>query len=147
VSEEHTADLSTNNGRRRTSTAVGIHCGHCTKLIPVDRVLRALVLDSSVIHPSDPSQDGYRVVTACANDHLHRLIEQARHSWVDEQLWFGKLCRASLRPDLRDASMDRLADYAGLTADALRRALAWNIAQPLPHLSLPGGQRLADRVG
>jgi hypothetical protein len=103
---------------------------------------QALVADSSVIDPHDPSRDGHRVVTACTAEHLQLLIDEARENWSEEQLWFGRLCRASRQPSLRDASLARLGEYAGLSPDHLRRALAWNATRAERHAALPGGQPL-----
>ncbi|HWC84364.1 MAG TPA: hypothetical protein VG756_30780 [Pseudonocardiaceae bacterium] len=107
-----------------------------------DQWHRALVPDSSVIHPEDPSFDGKREVHACGPAHLDELIQGARKQWSDEQLWFGRLARASTMPGMRVVSLRRVGDRARLTEEALDRALAWNARRADPDTTLPGGQRL-----
>jgi hypothetical protein len=104
--------------------------------------MSALLPDSSVIHPDDPSQDGRRMVVTCGAEHLDQLIVSARRDWVDEQLWFGRLCRASMKPGMRHAELSRLGLHARLSAGELRRALEWNARSDHPRTTLPGGQPL-----
>ncbi|GAA4661764.1 hypothetical protein GCM10023214_62550 [Amycolatopsis dongchuanensis] len=70
------------------------------------------------------------------------LVEQARGAWVDEQRWFGRLCRASVEPGIRDSSVSWLGDRARLSPHQLRAALQWNANRKTPRTVLPGGQPL-----
>lgn len=117
-------------------------CGYCDMLVTAGTGQQALVPDSSAIYPDDPGLDGRRVVTACGREHLERLIERARTAWVDEQWWFGRLIRVSVRPSLRGAPIELLAADARLTPENLRAALAWNARKARPDTALPGGQRV-----
>jgi len=103
-----------------------------------------LVPDSSVMAPAgkDAGLDGQRLVTACGNDHAAVLVKHARDGWVDEQRWFGRLCRASVEPGMRAASMSRLGERARLSPQQLRGALDWNAGRRTPYIVLPGGQPL-----
>ena len=95
-----------------------------------------------MIHREDASFDGRREVVACGPEHLEELIRAARSTWSDEQLWFGRLARASQLPGMRVISLRALGERARLTGEHLRRALEWNARQNDPVTTLPGGQRL-----
>ncbi|WIY00368.1 hypothetical protein QRX60_40965 [Amycolatopsis mongoliensis] len=95
-----------------------------------------------MIDPIFFSLDGQRYVNACCPEHLAALIDHARSSWSIAELWFGRLCRASKQPGMRDADMDQLRARARLSPDDLEAALAWNAGQTEPMLTLPGGQIL-----
>lgn len=123
-------------GRRR------LVCGYCDLPVTAGTGQQALVPDSSAIHSDDPGLDGRRVVNACGREHLERLIERARAAWVDEQWWFGRLIRVSVKPAMRGASVELLAVDARLTPENLRAALAWNARQARPDTAFPGGQRV-----
>ena len=114
-------------------------CGHCGRSTTASDSVGALVPDSSVIHPHDPSGDGHRFVTACCDEHLDRVVEQLRSAWTEEQLWFGRLCRASADPRLRNASLLRVGKRAHLSTANLRRALEWNANREGSLGKLPGG--------
>lgn len=124
-----------------------LRCGYCGELVPRDRHQRALIRDSSVVHPDDPGRDGQRQVIACGSEHLQWLIDQARGAWVVEQLWFRQLCRASVGSRMTDASLWRVSEAARLSSDQLHRALEWNAHQEHPRSALPGGHRLPDSRG
>ena len=83
--------------RHPTSTGIGIGlvCAHCGLHSPPGNAQGALVPDATMIDPQGPGRDGRRYVTACGSEHLQLLIDRARLDWVEEQLWFGLLCRAS----------------------------------------------------
>ena len=117
-------------------------CAECGTYIARGLRYTALAPDSSVIHPSDPTRDGWRLVMACGAEHLQVLIDHARNMWVDEQLWFGRLARVSVQPEARDVSLSGLARLAGLSEDQCARALAWNARRDKPNEYLPGGQPL-----
>jgi hypothetical protein len=123
----------------------GRTCAHCGRPIPACRAQSALIPDSTVIHSHDPNFDGQRYVTACGSEHLQLLIDQAHRVWNDEQLWFGQLCRASNRPGMSGVVMAKLGEHAGLSADHLSRALAWNATSAEPRRTLPGGQIVPAR--
>lgn len=121
-------------------------CDFCGRPIPDNAGHAGLVPDSSVIDEHNHALDGHRIVVACGDEHLDRLIELARFAFVDEQLWFGQLCRASRLPGLGDASLARLARRARLSPADARRALEWNARQDNPLTVLPGGQPAAADV-
>ncbi|MBE1494053.1 hypothetical protein H4696_001153 [Amycolatopsis lexingtonensis] len=99
-----------------------------------------MIADSSAIDSADFALDGKRYVVACCPEHMKSLIENARVAWVVEELWFGRLCRASRLPGVRDADVGRIGVHARLSPADLRAALTWNSAQNEPRLTLPGGQ-------
>jgi hypothetical protein len=99
-----------------------------------------LIADSSAIDSVDFTLDGQRYVVACCPEHMKSLIENARVSWAVEELWFGRLCRASRLPGVRDADIGKIAVHARLDPSELRAALAWNGARNEPKTTLPGGQ-------
>ncbi|HEX7659230.1 MAG TPA: hypothetical protein VF444_07095 [Pseudonocardiaceae bacterium] len=132
-------DESRHSGRSYGCARVCALCGHP---IPNGTGLSALLPDSSVIDPHDPSLDGRRPVFACGGDHLDELIARAQREWIDEELWFGQLCRASVRPGMCDADLTRLGQLARLSDIKLRRALEWNAGHERPCITLPGGQPL-----
>ncbi|WIY00480.1 hypothetical protein QRX60_41550 [Amycolatopsis mongoliensis] len=118
-------------------------CDGCGQAMAPERVVVSLVPDSSVVDEFDPGCDGWRPVTVCCSEHLHLLSDRGREAWIDEQLWLGRLGRASTRPGLRRANLATIACRASLTPEQLRRTLAWNAARSVPATSLPGGQSLA----
>lgn len=128
--------------------AQALSCDHCREVISPDRMRTAVAPDSSVLHASDPSQDGWRLVRACGADHLDALIDNARAGWVVEQLWFGRLIRASQQDDSPGTSLPELARKASLSRARLRQALRWNAGRPDPTRRLPGGQAvpITDRA-
>lgn len=117
-------------------------CDHCDQALHPDRMRTAVVPDSSFVHPDDPGQDGWRLVRTCGPDHLDILIDEARASWVAEQLWFGRLVRASRQNDSPYDSLDELAERASISAGRLRQALRWNAGQDDPVGLLPDGRTL-----
>jgi hypothetical protein len=117
-------------------------CDHCRQKISPDQLHMAAVPDSSFVHPDDPGQDGWRLVRACGRHHLCLLIDDARAGWAEEQLWFGRLARASVREEMRGAALSRVARQASLSPERLRQALRWNATRPVPARALPGGQPL-----
>jgi len=119
---------------------VGRVCAHCEHRIPAGSGQGALIPDATVVDPHDPARDGQRYVTACGSEHLQVLIDQARRDWVEEQLWFGQLSRASVHPGMVGVLITDLAEYAHLSNDHLWRALEWNTRRPSPSVTLPGGQ-------
>ena len=94
--------------RMRPPDASASACDQCQRELPPGRMLVVIAPDSSFVHHDDPSLDGCRPVRACS-DHLTELIDKARAGWVEEQLWFGRLARASSQPDMRGASLRQLA--------------------------------------
>jgi hypothetical protein len=114
-------------------------CDHCFRELPPGRVLVAVAPDSSVVHRSDPSLDGWRLVRACA-EHLTELIDTARAGWVEEQLWFGRLARASSAQEMHGAPLRQVARQASLSPERLHQALRWNAWRTEPTRQLPGGQ-------
>ncbi|MEV4604107.1 hypothetical protein AB0K15_42915 [Amycolatopsis sp. NPDC049253] len=117
-------------------------CQVCGQTDP-RKLVRALVPDSSAIDELDLGADGYRLVTVCSDDELHALIAHGRAIWVDEQLWLGRLGRASTAPGMRRATLPTIARWAGLTHEQLRRVLAWNATRFDSTENLPGGQLLS----
>lgn len=115
-------------------------CELCGRPVPLGAGETALIPDSAAVYDDNPRKDGTRIALACGTEHLDHLIIRACDSWQDAQLWFGWLCRASRRPELRRASLIRLAEKALLTGDELAAALAWNADRPAPLRTLPGGQ-------
>ncbi|WP_284740572.1 hypothetical protein [Amycolatopsis sp. RTGN1] len=105
-------------------------------------MIRSLVPDSSVVDAFDRACDGQRTVTVCGTEHLHLLRRLGREAWIDEQLWLGRLARASTQPGMRRAPLLAVARRASLTAEQLQGLLAWNSARPGSASSLPGGQSL-----
>lgn len=115
-------------------------CELCGVLVADGSRLYGLVMDSSVIHASDPAMDGSRLITACSDEHLTAL--QARYAarpFVHEEQWAGKLIRAL--PDAGPAEpgdlqppvdLARLQQTAGLDLEQIRRALSWLDQQPPP---------------
>ena len=83
----------------------------------------ALLPDATVIDRQGPGRDGRRYVTACGSEHLQLLIDRARRDWVDEQLWFGLLCRASIPPRMRGVPVAEMGWPTRLSPDRLRRAV------------------------
>jgi len=126
------------NGNARNG--IGRLCAHCGQDIPVANGQGALIPDSTVIDFRDASLDGQRYVTACGAEHLQLLIDQAQHDWIDEQLWFGQLCRASTQPGMSGSLVTTLGEHARLSVDHLSRALTWNATSAEPRRTLPGGQ-------
>jgi hypothetical protein len=116
-------------------------CDHCRRDLSPDRMLVAIVPDSSFVHRDDPSRDGCRLVRACI-EHLTALIDEARAGWVEEELWFGRLARASSLPEMRGATLGQVAWQASLSPERLRQALRWNACRTDPVRQLPGGQPL-----
>ncbi|HWE88416.1 MAG TPA: hypothetical protein VG317_02995 [Pseudonocardiaceae bacterium] len=127
-----------------TDQPAGPRCGLCGRPVPTDERWVALVPDSSVIHPDDASQDGHRRATSCGSAHLEILIDRARRGWISEQLWFGRLRRASTESNMADATVLQVGIQARLSPENLYRALAWNSRQDNPDTTLPGGHRLPD---
>jgi hypothetical protein len=120
-------------------------CGHCGLPVATGNEQTALVPDSSAMFPQDAVLDGQRMVTACGPEHVSVLVGQARRMWVDEQWWFGRLCRASVQPGMVGATVPRVAESARLSPQQLRAALAWNAERNIPQAVLPGGQPLPDQ--
>jgi hypothetical protein len=116
-------------------------CDQCQREFPPGRMLVVIAPDSSFVHHDDPSLDGCRQVRGCS-DHLAELIDKARAGWVEEQLWFGRLARASRQPEMRGASLGQLALRASLSPERLHQALRWNAWRAEPVRQLSGGQPL-----
>jgi hypothetical protein len=117
-------------------------CDVCEQVIATRNVIFSLVPDSSVVDEFDPGFDGQRAVTVCCSEHLHLLSARGREAWIDEQLWLGRLARASTRRGLHDANLATLAHRAHLTPEQLQRLLVWNSTRHDSATSLPGGQSL-----
>ena len=81
--------------RHPTSPGIGRVCAHSGLRSPPGEAQGVLLPDATIIDPQGHGRDGRRYVTACGSGHLQLLIDRARLDWVDEQLWFGLLCRAS----------------------------------------------------
>ncbi|MFB9924579.1 hypothetical protein ACFORO_40645 [Amycolatopsis halotolerans] len=113
-------------------------CDRCGEQIPPGKLQTALVPDSSRVDPADFAGHGQRLVYACGDEHMARLVEKARRDWVDEQWWFGLLCQASRSAG--QASLPDLARHARLSDGQLNAALQWNAAADHPLGCLPGGQ-------
>jgi hypothetical protein len=63
-------------------------CEWCNVLVTDGSELYGLVPDSSVIHASDPSMDGSRLITACSDEHLVALrVRYAARPFVNEEQW------------------------------------------------------------
>lgn len=120
-------------------------CGVCGKPGTAGRAQGALIADSSAVDPYDSAFDGRRYVVACCPEHMHAMVEEARAAWSAEELWFGRLCRASLLNTMRDACLDEIRARARLDDAELRAALEWNSAREAAVLTLPGGQILPMR--
>jgi hypothetical protein len=131
-----------NRDNDRLPGSDGRVCAYCGQPVPAGQDLMALVLDSSGMAPQDISLDGQRLVTACGNDHVAALAAQGRRAWVEEQRSFGRLCRASVQPGMRRASVSELGERAGMSARQLAEALDWNAGATTPQTVLPGGQSL-----
>lgn len=117
-------------------------CALCGQRVDSGTGLTLLVPDSSALAAGLDGLDGERLVTVCGNDHAAELVAQARVAWVKEQRWFGRLCRASVEPGMRDSSLPGLRDRARLSAQQLQAALRWNAGRTDPRTVLPGGQPL-----
>lgn len=130
----------TTAGTRGGATTTGRHCEHCGNPCRTEDFQGGLIADSSAIDPVDPTQDGRRYVVACCAGHMKSLIENARAKWAVEELWFGRLCRASRQHGMRDAGVAEIGLRARLSASNLQSAFAWNAAQEQPTRILPGGQ-------
>ena len=133
--------------RHPTSTGIGIGlvCAHCGLHSPPGEAQGALLPDATIIDPQGHGRDGRRYVTACGSEHLQLLIDRARLDWVDEQLWFGLLCRASTSRQMIGAPLSELGWPARLSPEHLRRAVDWNAQSASPRVRLPGGQILPTR--
>ncbi len=68
--------------------------------------------------------DGRRLVIACSAEHL-AAAREAAPQWCDEQLWAGRLARASEGQRRAPMSLVALARRAGLSLDEAQRALDW----------------------
>ncbi len=55
---------------------------------------------------------------------------RVHRAWVAEQLWFGRLCRASARPRMGNVPLWRVAAHARLSPRHLIRVLA--VSGPAP---------------
>ena len=133
--------------RHPTSTGIGVGrvCAHCGLRGPPGDAQGALLPDATVIDPEDRGRDGRRYVTACGSEHLQILIDRARLDWVDDELWFGMLCRASSSRHMVGAPLSELGGSARLSPEHLSRALNWNARNASPRVTLPGGQILPTR--
>ncbi|MQA10544.1 MAG: hypothetical protein GEU98_18715 [Pseudonocardiaceae bacterium] len=78
----------------------------------------------------------------CSPGELDRLAKNARARWVDEQLWFGQLVRASTQLGMDGASLQRVRRRAHLSEEQFHRAMSWNAGKDTPRRVLPGGQQL-----
>ena len=113
-----------------TPHARDLYCGLCQRPIVAGRAQYAVLRDSSVVHPEDPSMDGRRAVAACTAEHVAAL-RAAAPPWCDEQLWFGQLARARQHAHHgAPLPLATIARRAGLSLDQARRALAWRHAEP-----------------
>lgn len=117
-------------------------CEVCGANIPPEREMTVLVPDSSVVDLVDSSRDGQRMVTVCSPAEVPGLIAAGRAAWRDEQLWLGRLAKASGEPGASALDLRGVARRAFLSDEQLRLALEWNRAQPVPVSALPGGQPL-----
>ena len=130
--------------RHPTSTGVGIGrvCAHCGLHSPPGEAQGVLLPDATIIDPQGHGRDGRRYVTACGSEHLQLLIDRARLDWVDDEFWFGLLCRASSSRHMTGAPLSDLGRPARLSPEHLRRAVDWNARSVSPRVTLPGGQML-----
>jgi len=131
-----------------TSTGIGIGrvCAHCGLPGAPGDAQGALLPDATIIDPQDPGRDGRHYVTACGSEHLQLLINRARLDWVDDELWFGMLCRASSSRHMTGAPLSDLGRPARLWPEHLRRAVDWNARRVSPRVTLPGGQILPGKT-
>ncbi|WAL63952.1 hypothetical protein ORV05_23540 [Amycolatopsis cynarae] len=120
-------------------------CEVCGADIPPEREMTVLVPDSSVVDPVDSSRDGQRMVTVCSAAEVPGLIAAGRAAWRDEQLWLGRLAKASSEPGAAGMDLRQVARRAFLGDEQLRLAVEWNRAQAVPMTELPGGQPLPVR--
>jgi len=102
----------------------------------------ALIPDSSAMAPQDAIMDGQRLVTACGNEHVSALGADGRRAWVEEQRWFGRLCRASVEPRMRNATLSELGEQARMSERQVAAALDWNAHGEAARAVLAGGQPL-----
>ena len=134
--------------RHPTSTGIGIGigriCAYCGLRGPPGDALGALLPDATIIDPQDRGRDGRRYVTACGSEHLQLLIDRARRDWVDDELWFGMLCRASSSRQMIGAALSELGRPARLSPEHLSRAVDWNARSASPRVTLPGRTNIAD---
>ncbi|UKD50823.1 hypothetical protein L3Q65_00575 (plasmid) [Amycolatopsis sp. FU40] len=102
-------------------------CDFCGAVVDDDTELYALVPDSSVIHAHDPKFDGKRLVSACTEEHRHRLAEQyRRRPFVDAEQWAGKVLRAVEKNRGRRIDDAVLVELTGLTVDQIHAGVAWH---------------------
>ncbi|WP_371502997.1 VWA domain-containing protein [Kitasatospora sp. NBC_00374] len=88
-------------------------------------VLRAP--DSSAV-AMDARFDGERLLRACCEPHLARLVAAYQHRrFVAEELWAGQITRAVrlLGPLDEEEMYDRVVAVIGLDEEQLMRAVAW----------------------
>ncbi|MFJ9850381.1 hypothetical protein [Streptomyces sp. NPDC101150] len=113
-------------------------CDLCGEPIPPQSQLFSLVPDSSVTHPSDPGQDGQRLLAACSSEHLAELQQQYRQRpYVNEELWAGKIARA-LRAHPEGLDEDQLAQATGLNFVQIEHTLSWESECFLRRQTPPG---------
>ncbi|NKQ59210.1 hypothetical protein HFP15_40865 [Amycolatopsis sp. K13G38] len=102
-------------------------CDFCGTVVSEETELYAFVPDSSAIHGQDAKFDGKRLVSACTDDHLHRLVEQyRRRPFIDAELWAGKVFRAVDSHRGRRIDDDTLVGLTGLTVHQIHAGIAWH---------------------
>lgn len=131
-----------NQDSDRLAHTDGRVCGYCARPIPAGQAVTALIPDSSAMAPQDAIMDGQRLVTACGNKHISALGADGRRAWVEEQRWFGRLCRASVEPGMREATVSELGEQARMSEGQVAAALDWNARGKATRTVLPGGQPL-----
>ncbi|MGW5688994.1 hypothetical protein [Nonomuraea sp. NPDC003754] len=111
------------NGRNEGDILV--QCMWCGTKVADGSELFSVAPDSSMVHASDPTWDGHRVLIACSPEHLAVLQEHyRRRPFVDEELWAGKLARALEGVDCTPP-LAELTEATGLSLEQLQRCLAW----------------------
>lgn len=120
------------DGRPVPAEPAGVPAERCElcgrDLAPVDRHA-VTIPDSAFVHADDDSEDGRRPAVACSREHAVELVARGTRTWVNEELWLGKVLRVSSRWRRRETTLDQFAALAGLTPYQLRRALRWRMAQ------------------
>lgn len=103
-------------------------CDLCGTVISEATELVALVQDSSAVHAHDAAFDGWRLVTACTQEHLRELVEQYRQRpFVEAEQWAGKIMRAVAGSHGRRVDDDDvLCELTGLTVQQIHAGVAWH---------------------
>ncbi|MFE5948425.1 hypothetical protein [Streptomyces sp. NPDC056480] len=100
-------------------------CDYCQQFIRAGTAVYGRVRDSSSVHPTDPAQDGQRVLTCCSPAHLAELQQHYRHRpFVSEELWAMKIDR-TMRQHPHRLTNDQLMQETGLNLIQLEAAATW----------------------